>query len=528
MSYYKGKPKIMTKETVDEIETYPIEAIPERGLTLDTCKAYGIRTGYNEETGKPQAHYFPHYKKGKLTGFVRRDLTLPKKQAWSVVGDVSVKSELFGQGVEGNSKKVVIVEGMYDAPSLYQVQMDNLKQWEAKNKRKSSIRPVVVSISLGTKNAKEQIGNNLNFINSHDETVLCFDNDEATPEQRKKGVVLGQDAVMEVSMILPEMKNVVLDKNDPNEYLVDGKGAELAKKVQFDAKDYSPSTVVRGGGDLDELMQPIAKGIEIPSFPKLMNLLKGLRPAEFTIILAPPKTGKSTLAKEINYALLKQKFKTFGCYLEEPLIKTKQSFLAIHSGVPLPQFRVDPSRADPALVKEAHEEILDPEYAFFYDDKLGKIGINQVMPTLEWAANQGVKVVVFDHFQFVVANDVNSNERQAIDNLMNEVASFCKRTGVHVIGVTHITYNKNYFKPKNEDGSIQYPHWYEVGEHDGRGSSAYTHVCSNMIAIDKEVTEDSSRGRTRLKLLLNREWDYTGVADYLTIDPSTGRLTPTE
>ena len=524
MSYYKGKPKVSNKETVKQIIEYPIKAIPERGLTQETCQAYGIRTAYNQETGEPEAHYFPHYKGDKIVGFVRRDLLQPKKDAWSIIGEVNIKSELFGQHVGNDTRKITIVEGMYDAPSAYQVQMDSLKAWEKKEGKKTGIKPSVVSISLGTKNAKEQIGNNLTFINEHSEVVLCFDSDEATPEQLKKGELYGQDAVMQVSMLLPDMKNIVLDKKDPNEYLVEGKPGELAKLLKWGAKDYSPSSIAYGAGDLDDLLTPIPEGLKVPEFPKLMNLLKGFRPEEFTIILAPPKCGKTSLIKVINYSLLKQGHKVFGFYLEEGLKKTRQSFLAHHAGMPLPVFRTRPDNADKALVREASEKILKDDTALFYDDKIGKIHIDNVMPTLEWAANQGVDVIVLDHFQFIVANSKNINERQTIDNLMNEVASFCKRTGVHVIGVTHITFNKNYIKPKNEDGTVKYPHWYEVGEHDGRGSSAFAHVCSNMIAIDKEYLEDGKRGRTRLKVLYNREWDYTGVADILSMDKSTGRL----
>lgn len=522
MSYYEGKPRV-SKETIEDVKKCPIKAIPERKLTEETCKAYGIRTAYNPETMKPSAHYFPHHKGSEIVGFVKRDLTKPKKLAWSVVGDISVKTQLFGQGVGNDKRKVTIVEGMYDAPSVYQAQMENLRKWEAKNGRKSTIVPSVVSISLGTGNAKAQVANNIGFISEHDEIVICFDSDESTPEQSKIGEVYGQDAVMHVSMVLPDLRNVILSKKDPNEFLVDGETAKLASEL-MNHQAYSPSSVVTGGGDLEALLKPIGEGIRPTCFPKLFNLMKGIRPFEFSIILAPPKTGKSSMAKAIHYDLLKMGVKVFGCYLEETLDKTRQSFLALHSGVPLPVFRVNPSVADRNLVNEAHTSILHDSKAFFYDDKMGKISINNVMPTLEWAANQGVKVVIFDHFQFVVSNDTGDNERRKIDNLMNEVASYCKRTGVHVIGITHITYNKNHLKPKNDDGTVKYPYWYEVGEHDGRGSSAYAHVCSNLIGIDKEYTADGQRGRTRLKVLLNREWDLTGIADVLTMDKSTGRF----
>ena len=114
MSHFKGKPKVSKKEKLSDVLKYPIKEIKERGLLLATCQAYEIRTSFNEETGEADAHYFPHKEKGETVGFVRRDLNKPKKEAWSIVGDISVSSELFGQGIGKDSRKVTVVEGMYD------------------------------------------------------------------------------------------------------------------------------------------------------------------------------------------------------------------------------------------------------------------------------------------------------------------------------------------------------------------------------------------------------------------------------
>ena len=95
---------------------------------------------------------------------------------------------------------------------------------------------------------------------------------------------------------------------------------------------------------------------------------------------------------------------------------------------------------------------------------------------------------------------------------------------MHILAVAHITRDKNRIKPKNPDGTIKYPYWYEVDEQDGRGSGAFEQVCSNLWAIDKEVKEDGSRGLSRVKVIHNREWDLSGFGDELTIHPHTGRM----
>ena len=125
MSYYKGEP-MKSGMTVQEVKDLPLaKGIPERGLTPDTCKHFGIRSEFSEVDGKSIAHYFPVTKEGALSGWIRRDLRKPKKEGFSTVGDVSVDCDLLGQANAPTSKKVFIVEGVYDAPSLYQALYDS-------------------------------------------------------------------------------------------------------------------------------------------------------------------------------------------------------------------------------------------------------------------------------------------------------------------------------------------------------------------------------------------------------------------
>jgi len=161
----------------------------------------------------------------------------------------------------------------------------------------------------------------------------------------------------------------------------------------------------------------------------------------------------------------------------------------------------------------------------FFDDVKGRMTPDNVMAQLEWAYLKGAKFAILDHLSFVLSADKSgTNERLAIDQLLTDVASFVKKTTMSILVVAHITRDKNKPKPKNKDGSIQYPYWYEVESDDGRGSGAFEQVCTTMIAIDKQIIEGGGRGLTRTKVLLNREWDLTGIGDLLTMDKQSGRL----
>ena len=253
MSHFKGEAKKYNKITVKEVMSYPVRPIPERKLRLETCQHLGIRSEMSEVTGEVIAHYFPVTKKGEITGFIRRDLEKPKKDAFSTVGDVSVSSDLIGQDRCTVGKKLFICEGVYDYASVWQA----LRFSAYNENRASPIIPNVVTIGLGTKNAAAHIGNNQEFVSRYEETVIVFDNDSATPEEVKKGVVKGQDAVREVALTMPDIKNVLLDLNDPNEYLVEGRQDELQKKVMFENKEYEAEHIVKGGIGLDVLLEPV-------------------------------------------------------------------------------------------------------------------------------------------------------------------------------------------------------------------------------------------------------------------------------
>ena len=346
----------------------------------------------------------------------------------------------------------------------------------------------------------------------------------------KQDVNVGQEAVKDLAILLKDFYNVVLPVNDCNDMMLEMGERELYFSLIKPPK-YEHGSVVGGLPSeivKEEILTPIKDGIRIPSLPNTMRLMQGIRERELTVLLAPPKSGKTTICKMINYELIKKGVPTMGIYLEEDINKTRQSFVALHCGVHLPKFRKNPACANPEKVEDAFK-LLSRPHVLFFDDVHGRMTPDSVISQMEWAAIKGVKVIILDHISFVFSGDrSNGNERKEIDNLMTDLASFVKKTGVHLIVVSHVARDKNRQKPRNKDGSIKYPYWYELEDTDARGSGAFEQVCWNMLGIEKQVTEDGSRGLTRTKVMLNREWDHTGHGDKLTMDISTGRLKAVE
>lgn len=511
MSKFKEK-KTSGMRLQEALELPICKGIPERGITERTCQRFGIRQEFSQVEGTVVAHLFPVTKQGKIVGFKRRELGISKKNAFSCIGDVTTECDLLGSSVKGQGSKLFIAEGVYDYLSLY----ESLYNAPQNLKRDQPFEPSVASITLGCgqngENAAQSIASNKSYLDNFKEVILAFDNDDA-----------GRDGVRAAALAYPDVRVAELELKDCNEYRVAKKDQAL-RDALFNPVSYDVEQIYYGAYDIDKIIQPIPPGVKIQAFPVLMQKLNGLRPAELTVILAPPKSGKTTIAKTLNYHLLLHKQKTLGIYLEEDLRKTHQSFIAMDNNVHLPTFRENPGLVSRENILTSMEKILNPEWAMFCDDGKGHLTPQKLMDMLEWSALKGCRYAILDHISFVFSGMKATDERKEIDKLMTDLAAFVKRTGMHVICVAHITRDKGKPKPKNQDGSVKYPYWYEVEEQDGRGSGAFEQICWNMIAIDREVTEDRSRGRTRLKVLYNREYDRTGICDELTLNQSTGKL----
>lgn len=209
------------EETVEDVKTYPFKAIPERGIDEKTAERFGIRTKLSAKDGMtPEAHYFPYTLDGKIVGFKKRDLTIPKQQKghFTTIGFQSVACDLFGyQGANKSSKRTIfITEGEYDAAILWQVLREKYQPKDGNNRSKPNF--TVVSISNGTSNAVQNLSqkNNFKFVNKFEEVVIAFDADRATENEKAKGIMKGKDAIAAVYSVLPQMKVVDIPEDmDP-------------------------------------------------------------------------------------------------------------------------------------------------------------------------------------------------------------------------------------------------------------------------------------------------------------------------
>src|ERR1035437_8698067 len=147
-----------------------VRAVPGRGISKETCEAWGY--GWTEVDGN-QCHVASYRdEKGKL---VAQKIRAKGKQ-FSIVGN-GKNMPLYGQWKFNAGKHLVITEGELDCLSVSQA-MDN--KWP------------VVSLPNGAQSAEKAVANAYDWLDKFERIVLMFDMD--TP---------GQDAAEKVAALLP-------------------------------------------------------------------------------------------------------------------------------------------------------------------------------------------------------------------------------------------------------------------------------------------------------------------------------------
>ena len=210
----------MSEPTPREFLSGEPKAIPRRNLTLDTCRKWGYWVGqvggeqvqianYKTRDGKPVAQKIRYANK-----------------SFSVRGELI---GLYGQHLwKEKGRRVVVTEGEIDALSVSQA-MDN--------------RYPVVSVPNGASAAKKHVAQAIDWLESFDKVIFCFDMDE-----------VGRKGASECAALLTPGKAHIaeLPLKDPNDMITAYKSKELVSCL-YEAVEYRPDGIINGKDLWDEV-----------------------------------------------------------------------------------------------------------------------------------------------------------------------------------------------------------------------------------------------------------------------------------
>lgn len=455
-----------------------------RGISDTTCKLYDYAVG--EYNGEPcQIANFYNDK-----GQVAAQKVRLKDKKFLMLGDNS-KALMFGQqlfkGQDG--RQVVITEGEIDCLTISQL-------WENKYP--------VISIKNGANGAKNDILNNIEWLEGFEKVIFAFDMDE-----------VGRQAAYECAALLSPHKAYIahLPAKDANEAYQQGLGQQVIKSL-WEAKPYSPDYIKTGADLKDVCRSPRQKGLSIP-FPDLDSKIDGIRSGELILFTAGSGVGKSTIIHEIAYYLHTVHNLPVGLIcLEESVKTTGQRWLSIAMNKNL--LKSGTVFDDDEYEKAYSKALSDGVYIY---DHFGSQDTKVLLPKIKsMIKSLGCKIIVLDHISIVVSGldekESGSDERKTIDMFMTQLRSLCEETGVTILAVNHL--KRSSVKSYNEGGQVSLT--------DLRGSGALEQLSDIVIALERNQQDKEKSNISQIRILKNRPTGICGESDRLIYSRETGRL----
>ena len=469
--------------------TGTISAIQDRRISMDTAKRFGV-TVEHDASGSITKHHYPYYSQegDKVVGTKVRGVA---DKTFYATGDMQ-SAGLFGQQTfAAGGKYITITEGEIDAMAAYEM---------------NGGFPAV-SIRSGANSAVKDIKASLEYLETFDNVVICFDNDEA-----------GRKAAQEVLPLFSPRKAKVasLPLKDAGDMLKANKVREYTK-CWWDAKAFKPEGVV-SLGDADVWDKFLKRGTEevtpLPaSFGALNAMMNGgIAAGEVTVIGALTSIGKSTMVYNLVHGMYQESAKKIGCvFLEADVGETVEKLLSVYMGVNIAD--VPTESRDYNLYHEKYDELANSDKLHILDHQ-GALESDELFAKMQYLVKGlDCDIIILDPLQAAVT----SNENGVIDGFMDKCLKLAKQTGVSIIIVSHMR------KPNAKDA-------HDVGEYDLKGSGSINQIAFNTILLSRDkMTEDNyARNCTQVQLVKCRRTGRTGIAGWLYYENDTSRLVATQ
>ena len=465
-------------------------ALTDRNISEDVARKYGVRVVYNRE-GEIIKHVYPYYNSNEIVSTKTRTIST---KGFVVDGGYE-GTGLFGEQLFGKGGKyLTITEGECDAMAVYEM-FD--KKWAS------------VSIKRGASGAVRDIRDSIEFVESFDNVILCFDNDK-----------YGREAARKVARIIKPGKARIVSLptgfKDANIMLEKGQYAQFTR-AWWDAKTYTPSGIMELSSAKDKwLHREIKKSIAYP-YEGLNKKLFGMRKNELVTLTGGTGLGKSSFTRELIHYLIKNTEDNVGIIaLEENWLRTADGIVAIEAN-------------DRIYLEEKRNKYTEEELTEFFDkiikkDKvfihahLGSNDIDEIFSKLRYMIiGCECSWIVIDHLHMLVSQLTEGDERRGIDNLMNRLRSLVEETGVGMFLVSHL--RRAAGEKGHEQGIV-------VSLSHLKGSQGISQLSDCVIALERnqQAEDPEEANTTKVRVLKSRYTGDTGLACSLLYDPETGRM----
>ncbi len=468
--------------------------LTDRGISKETAEKFGVKVVF-DANGAIAQHHYPFYINNEQSANKIRYIN---DKRFAFEGTIQ-GSGLFGQNLfKEGGKYLTITEGECDAMAAYELLGS---KW------------AVVSIKRGAQAAVKDIKENIEYVESFENVVICFDKDKQGIEAAKKVA----------SILKPRKAKIVTLPNgykDANDMLKQGKHQDFTR-AWWDAQMYTPSGIIRVSQKQKDFLNREKK----PSVPYPWNGLNkkliGLRAGELVTLTGGTGLGKSSITREIEHWLINQTSDNVGIIaLEEDWRRTVDGILSIEANARLYIDNVRETYQEDALIS-----MFDKVFAndrVFVHAHFGTNDLDDIFSKLRYLiVGCDCKWVVVDHLHMLVSAMSEGDERRAIDNIMTRLRSMVEETGAGIILVSHL---------RRIDGNKGHENGVTVSLSHLRGSNSIAQLSDCVIALERnQQSENELEARTtRLRVLKSRYTGDVGMATALVYDKDTGRLSEYE
>lgn len=449
-----------------------------RGLEEEVAKLYGIQLQMTGD-GVPlrYAYKYPHTIK-------YRDYN-DKKNSW--VKDVGLgMSHFFGPNFNsGSSKRLYIVEGEFDAASLFQILGQTF--------------PVVSlpSASIGDKFLKH----NHEYLSNFQELVYAGELDNA-----------GRKAADKLYEVFPEkFYYVPMNKHkDANDFLTHG-DSEILKWAALKPQRYSPENFFCSDEAVEKAITTENPYEYTPTgHEELDSMCRGLVKGGITFIKAPRGTGKTEIIRFFETAMLR----TEACrvallHMEEMKSTTYRAMATYQLGV---NVRTKDDAAWNGVseqdVVKAAKEITQGERTIIFemmahDDPMKLLDYVRLAATV-----YGAEYIFIDHVQrLAYLSDAGvDGATSTLTTLGSRMAQLSKQLNIGVIFISQV----------NDDGRTKY----------AASLEEEAIICVKLVR-EVESEDELLRNTTGLYVDKNRPFSKLGKAGAVYYDPETTLLEET-
>jgi twinkle protein len=461
------------------------KSVAERGLTKHTCQDYGIGVANNH-------YYFPYYDASEaLVAFKKRNVT---EKRFATEG-LWTQGTLFGQQLfQKGGKYVTITEGEFDAAAAYQM---------------LGSKYPVVSVRNGAASAVMDCKANYEWLDSFENIVLCFDNDDKGREAANK--------VAEVFGAKAKIFKGASNLKDSCDYLSQEKVKEF-NESWWRAERYTPDGIIDGATLWDLVKEPIEKAEVLYPYLGLNDLTYGIRQAELVTITAGSGLGKSQFLREIIYHILNNTTEAnIGLlFLEESVKKTAKSLMSLEANKPL---HLPDTEVSEDELRRSFDRTIGTGRVYLFDH-FGSTAVDNIINRVRYMAKAlDCRYIFLDHVSIVISSQENGDERKALDEIMTKLRTIVQETGVALFVVSHLKRTEG---KGHEEGAF-------TSLSQLRGSGSIGQLSDIVIGLERngQAEDVKERHTTRVRVLKNRHAGLTGPGCALYYDRITGRMTET-